>query len=191
MSFEHSVKIPIERVGVLVGRGGDVKKDIEEQCGVQINVNSKEGEITIRGIGDLSKMEPFRAVELVNAIAKGFSPQRASRLLREEDCTLGIVDLREYSGRSKSTLDRIKGRIIGLKGKARRTVEELTGGRISVYGHTVGIIGTASEVEMARDAIAMLASGKPHQNVYNGLQKQRAKMKLERLQLWEGHPIGQ
>ena len=33
MIFEQSMKIPISRVGVLVGKGGTVKKEIENQCG--------------------------------------------------------------------------------------------------------------------------------------------------------------
>ncbi len=190
MSFEQLLKIPVERVGSLVGSGGSAKREIERRCGTVIEVNSVNGEVKVRGEGDVLKMNPFKAVEMVNAVGKGFSPQRAMRLLDDEECVLETLDLRNYVGKSRSSLERIKGRIIGLDGKARKTIEELTGSRLSVYGHNVGIIGTPEEAKIAREAVEMLAIGRPHKSVYNELQKQRAKVKMERLQLWEGEAIG-
>ena len=69
-------------------------------------------------------MLPFKAIEIISAISKGFSPQRANLLLRDEDLIFQIIDLKEYAGKSSNTMDRIKGRIIGQAGKSRRTIEE-------------------------------------------------------------------
>tara|TARA_B100000749_G_C18248395_1_gene391286 strand:+ start:65 stop:637 length:573 start_codon:yes stop_codon:yes gene_type:complete len=189
MIFEQSIKIPISRVGVLVGKGGTVKKEIENQCGVSIEINGSEGEVIVTGSGDVSIINPFKAIEIINAISKGFSPERASSLFRDDESLLDIIDLRDYSGRSRSHLNRIKGRIIGSNGKTRRVIEETSGSELSVYGHTVSIIGTASEVEMAKEAVENLASGKSHQNVYMTMQKKRSKAKKEMLLLWEGKSL--
>lgn len=96
-----------------------------------------------------------------------------------------IVDLRDYAGKSQSSLERIKGRIIGLGGKSRRFIEELTNTYISVFGHTVSIIGRIEGVRLALDAIDMLASGSTHKTTYNMLQRARTKAKMERMKLWE------
>ena len=189
MIFEQSIKIPISRVGVLVGKGGNVKKEIETHCGVSIEINGREGEVIVTADGDLSIIDPFKAIEIINAISKGFSPQRATALLRDNESLLEMLDLREYSGRSRSNLNRIKGRIIGSNGKTRRIIEETSGSEISIYGHTASIIGTSSEVEMAKEAIESLASGKSHQSVYITMQKKRSKLKKEMLLLWEGKSI--
>jgi len=80
---------------------------------------------------------------------------------------------------------RIKGRIIGLHGKSRRVIEELTKCDVSVYGKTVAIIGEATELRLAKDAIEKLAAGSQHKSVYNMLQRARTKRKMERILLWE------
>ncbi len=184
MSFEQSIKIPLDRVGVLIGKDGRVKDMIEKSCGVRLDIDSEHGEVIIRGNAPIERMEPFKAVELVTAIARGFSPDKAKRLL-DEDTILQIIDLKEYTGKSRNALERIKGRIIGSNGKARRLIEELSEAYISVHGHYVAIIGKPEEVKIAMEAVTMLARGSMHKSVYNMLESARRRAKMERLKLWE------
>ena len=128
---------------------------------------------------------PLTAVRVVEAIGRGFSPRRAARLL-DEDSALELIDLRDYAGKSTNSMGRIRGRVIGVKGKSRRVIEELTDCYISVYGRSVAIIGSPMEVVLASEAVKMLASGSQHKTVYNTLQKARTKKKFERMFLWEG-----
>ena len=183
MSFEYNVKIPLDRVGVLIGKEGKVKAMIEKACGVILDIDSENGEVMIRSNAPIEQLEPFKAVELVTAIARGFSPDRAKRLL-EEDTMLQIIDLKEYA-RTRNSLERIKGRIIGANGKARRLIEELSGAYVSIYGHYVAIIGKPEEVRLASEAVDMLARGSMHKTVYSMLENARRKAKMERLKLWE------
>jgi ribosomal RNA assembly protein len=184
MSFEQSVRIPVERVGAVIGKEGGTKKFLEEEMGVNLSVNSREGLITIRSDSAL-KTDPFSAMRVIEAIGRGFSPHKARRLL-DEGTALEVIDLRGYAGKSVNSLERIRGRVIGLKGKSRRVIEELTGCHLSVYGRTVAIIGEAGEVQNASEAVRSLATGSQHKTVYNTLQKARTKRKMERMFLWEG-----
>ncbi|MDE1853211.1 MAG: RNA-binding protein [Thaumarchaeota archaeon] len=184
MSFEQVVRIPVERVGAVIGKEGATKRFLEEEMGVKLSVDSKEGIVTVRA-ESAHKTDPFSATRVVEAIGRGFSPQRARRLL-DEGTALELIDLRDYAGKSVNSLERIRGRIIGLKGKSRRVIEELTGCHLSVYGRTVAIIGDAVEVQLASDAVKSLATGSQHKTVYNTLQKARSKRKMERMFLWEG-----
>ena len=184
MSFEQSVRIPVERVGAVIGKEGATKKALEDELKVRLSVDSKEGVITVASEGAESA-DPFTALRVIEAIGRGFSPLRARRLL-DEGSALEVIDLRDFAGRSSSSLERIRGRVIGLKGKSRRVIEELTRCNLSVYGRTVAIIGEASEVQLAADAVRMLARGSQHRTVYNDLQKARTKRKMERMFLWEG-----
>ena len=183
MSFDQVVRVPMERVAVLIGKGGETKKHLEETCRVSLEIDSKEGSVRVKST-DAVEGDPFRALNVIEAVARGFSPQRALRLL-EEDSVLEIVDLRDFVGKSEEGLERIRGRIIGLHGKSRRVIEELTHCNVSVFGRTVAIIGAASEVTLAKEAITKLASGSTHRSVYNALQKARTKRKMERILLWE------
>lgn len=184
MSFEQVVRIPIERVGAVIGKEGATKRFLEEEMGVKLSVDSKEGVVTVKADSAL-KTNPFSATRVIEAIGRGFSPQRARRLL-DEGTALEVIDLRDYAGRSVNSLARIRGRVIGLRGKSRRVIEELTGCHLSVYGRTVAVIGEAGEVQQASDAVRSLATGSQHKTVYNALQKARTKRKMEKMFLWEG-----
>jgi ribosomal RNA assembly protein len=184
LSFQRSIRLSLERIGVLVGKNGAVKSEIERRCDVLLSIDSKTGEVKIDSKGDITQSQPFKAIDIVTAIGRGFSPQRAFKLLNEE-MVLHVIDLRDYVGKSQNSLERIKGRIIGLGGKSRRFIEELTDAYISVFGHTVSIIGRMDEARLALDAIDMLASGSTHKTVYNMLQRARTKAKMDRLKLWE------
>jgi ribosomal RNA assembly protein len=184
MSFEQIVRVPVERVGAVIGKEGATKRALESELGVQLSVDSREGVVTVKS-ETTDGADPFTALRVIEAIGRGFSPQRAKRLL-DEGTAFEVIDLRTFAGRSASSLERIRGRVIGVRGKSRRVIEELTRCHLSVYGRTVAIIGEASEVQLASQAVKMLATGSQHRTVYNDLQKARSKRKLERMFLWEG-----
>ena len=180
------VRIPKERIGVLVGPEGKVKQRIEEKFMVTLEIESESGGVTIvlsEKAADPSLL--FKAKDTVTAIGRGFSPEKAFRLLRNEDDIFDFLDLRDVFGRSESDIKRVKGRIIGANGKTRKLIEELTGASVVVYGHTVGFIGTFERVDVARNAVQMLIDGSQHHTVYKYLQRKRSDFKKERLQLWE------
>ena len=183
MSFEQSVRVPLERVGVVIGKGGSTRKSFEEELGVVLSVDSKSGSVVVK-CDSIERGDPMKAVRVVEAIGRGFSPQRAHRLLGE-DVAFEVIDLRDFAGKSVNALGRIRGRIIGVNGKSRRVIEELTGCYLSVYGRSVAMIGEPTEMRLAMEAVKMLASGSPHRTVYNMLQKARTKRKMERMLLWE------
>lgn len=183
MSFERLVKVPAERVGALIGRRGETKKNLEKVCGVELVIDSKSGEIRVMA-NTADGSDPFRAVNIVEAVGRGFSPQRALKLM-EDEAVLEVIDLRDYAGKSENAMERIRGRIIGLHGKSRRVIEELTGCYVSVYGRTVAIIGNMTDAKLAKDAVNMLAEGSAHKSVYQMLQRERTKRKMEKLLLWE------
>jgi ribosomal RNA assembly protein len=185
MSFQHTIKIPKERIGALIGKGGRVKQRIEKRCGVKIEIDSETGDTVIMDNKSADHLEAFRAVEAITAISRGFSPDRAYRLFDDDDLIFQQIDLRDYTGKSPNALERIKGRVIGEGGKARRMIEELSGAYISVYGHTVCLIGDFREVKLGTDAIAMLAKGSMHKTVYNMLQSAKRRDKMDRMRLWE------
>jgi len=180
------LKIPKDRVGALVGPEGHVKKGIEKAFSIELQVDSNTGDVTMtltRDATDPSML--FRAKDVINAIGRGFSPEHAFRLLRNEDALLDIIDLRTAFGRSESDIKRVKGRIIGMNGKTRQIIEELTDTNVAVYGHTVSIIGEVEQAQVAREAIQMLVRGSMHSTVYRFLHRKRRDLKKKKLELWE------
>ena len=188
-NLDTFIRIPKERVGILVGPEGKTKAYIEEQMKVKLEIDSEDGGVTI--ILTVSQNDPsmlLRAKDLVTAIGRGFAPEVAFRLIRNEDDVFDMVDLRVVFGRSEADIKRIKGRIIGAEGKTRRLIEELTEANVTVYGHTVGIIGSFEEADAARNAVQMIIEGCEHKTVYRYLQRKRTEMKKEKMELWEKPP---
>ena len=180
------IRIPKDRIGALIGPEGKTKKYIEEKLSVELQIESDAGGVTItlsEKAEDPSLL--FKAKDVVTAIGRGFSPEHAFRLIRNEDFMLDIIDLRAIFGRSESDIRRVKGRIIGMEGKTRKIIEELTDTNICVYGHTVSIIGGIEQVQAAREAIQMLINGSPHNIVYKVLHRKRRELKKKKLELWE------
>jgi ribosomal RNA assembly protein len=167
--FQYEVKLPKDRIAVLIGKKGQQKKELEEYTGTRIDVDSTEGDVYIKG-DDALKL--YAAKEVVTAVARGFNPDTALLLLKQDYC-LEFLKMDEYV-KSKNSQLRLKGRVIGSEGKARKNIEFLTDTSICVYGKTIGIIGTTENVANARRAVESLLQGSPHANVFRWLEKARA-----------------
>lgn len=155
------LKIPKKRIGVVIGKKGSTKEKIEKLLGVKLEIKGSKGEIKI------SSQDPvnlLNAKNIIKAIGRGFNPEKALKLLKK-DVSIRIVNLSNYAG-SKKDIRRLKGRVIGSGGKARKTIENITNTLISVYGKTISIIGRPQNILMAWKAIDMLLRGRKHQTVY-------------------------
>lgn len=182
--------IPKERVGVLVGHAGDTKSTIEAKLFVDLKIDSPSGTVDIGVKPDAPDPSgALQAKDIIIAIGRGFSPERAFKLFNEETA-LDVIDLHDFFGKNESEIRRIDGRIIGREGKSRRILEELTGASISVSGHTVSIIGNYDAIAMAKDALEKLIKGRQHGTVYKFLKRRRQELKKEKaLGLWEGQVL--
>jgi len=165
----QELKVAGNRIGVLIGKGGLVKKELEEKTGTKISVDSQEGLVRVEG----ECAVPFlRAVEVIHAINRGFSPERAFSLLEDEDLLLDVIDLSSIAD-SPRQMDRLRGRVIGRDGRAREQIEHMTNTQISVMGKTIALIGLPEQLKIARTAIDMLIEGAPHEAVFSYLEKKR------------------
>jgi len=167
------IKIPDERVGVLVGPNGSVKKTLEDRTGAELDIDSETGSVAV--ISGDDPLLSIRLMDVVQAIGRGFSPERAISILDDDMLMLDVMDLSNVSN-TKSGMARIKGRIIGKDGRTRETMERLTNSKISIYGKTVSLIGNPEQIKVSRTAIEMLIDGAPHGSVYSYLEKKRQEL---------------
>jgi ribosomal RNA assembly protein len=172
------IKIPEERIGVLVGPDGTTKHLIEEKTKTTLEIDSETGTVSIASAED--PLQSLRVLDLVKAIGRGFSPERALSILDDEMLMLDVLDLSRLVG-TRNDMARIKGRIIGKDGRSREIMERLTGAKVSVYGKTVAILGYPEQNRVVRTAIEMLLDGAPHGNVYGFLEKKHQELAREEL----------
>ncbi|HOB17745.1 MAG TPA: KH domain-containing protein [Candidatus Methanoculleus thermohydrogenotrophicum] len=176
----QEIKVSTARIGVIIGKKGATKREIEEKTGVSLRIDSEEGTVVIEGDDPVAVMT---ATSIIQAINRGFSPERAFRLLEDEDMMLDVIDLTDLSGTTRH-LERLRGRIIGKAGTSRAQIEDMTNTQISVHGKTVAIIGLPDQNETARKAVEMLIQGVPHENVYAFLDRKRKEAKHEMLEYY-------
>jgi len=166
----ETVKIPKERIGVLIGTKGKIKRKLEKLAGVELEVDSETGSIGIQSRENAGNF--YDAVNVVKAIGRGFSP-KASFALFDENTLLDIIKISDIVGGSEKAIHTKKARIIGTEGRARTAIENATGAKISVFGKTIAIIGDYKEVELARKAVEMLLQGAQHKKAMEFLRKEK------------------
>ena len=152
----ESVNVPKDRINVI--KDEKAKRGIENSVNVKLSFD--ENTVIIDGEG----LDLFTAKNMVKAIGRGFAPDKAFRLLNEEE-VLDVVEIGEESNNLKT----IKARLIGTKGKTRRMIEEFSGASLSIYGKTVSFIGKYEQLKIAKDAVNMLLKGSKHAKVYKFL----------------------
>lgn len=174
------LKVPKDRIGVIIGTHGSTKAQIEEKGEVVLDIDSTEGTVSIES----DSLSILNATEVINAIARGFSPEKAFRIFEDEQITLDIIDLSKVTDTPKE-LKRIMGRIIGKEGRTREALENLTGANVSIYGKTVNTIGYVDQIQTVRKAIEMLAEGSKHAAVYSFLERKRQELKRSQMDYLE------
>jgi ribosomal RNA assembly protein len=172
------LKIPMERIGVLIGHKGETKQALEEKTGIKINIDSKLGEITIENNDIKDPLMLIKLENFINAIGRGFSPQNAIQLF-DDNADFFIFNLQDYVGKKDAHIRRLKSRVIGKEGKTRKVLEELTDSKISIYGHTVSIISDVVRMNVLKKSIDMILQGSKQATVYHFVEVQMKELRRE------------
>ena len=179
------IRIPQDRIGVVIGPGAATKKMLQERSGLAIEVDSQTQEVSIDDqVAGADPLMVLKMRDLIRALGRGFSPEHAMRLF-SDDAYFELLDIHDYVGKNKGRMRQVAARIIGSEGKTRRIIEEQTGCDLAIYGHTVGIIGELEELGVAKRAVDMILRGAEHASVYGFLEGQRRKAKKADSALWK------
>jgi len=173
--YQYEIKIPKDRIAVLIGIKGKIKKEIESVTKSKIRIDSKEGDVFIQGEDSLGLIT---AREIIHSVGRGFNPEIALLLLKPDYCA-ETINITDYSRNTKKDMIRLRGRVIGAAGKSRKTIEALTETNISVYGKTITVIGEIERVMLAKKAIESLLQGSPHSKVYSWLEKKGRDLRIK------------
>lgn len=168
------MKIPVERIGALLGQNGENKKRLETLTKTKITVND-DGDVEVSG----ESAEEFFLKDVITAIGRGFAAQEAERLLKDE-YMLEIIDLKEFC-KGENDLNRVRGRIIGEEGKMKSEIEVATECTISVYGWTVGIIAPLDTLQYAKKAVKRIIEGAQLTSVFNDISRYKKEIMGNRL----------
>jgi ribosomal RNA assembly protein len=146
-------------------------KQLEKACNCKIAV-AADGTIEI---GSKDAFSEFNAKNVVYAFGRGFDMEIALKLVNPE-FYFRIIDLGQIESKPER-IKQLKARIIGIGGKAKRYIEEVSMAHLSVYGDTVSIIGDITQVSEAETAINTLIDGGTHRTAYIRMEAMHRKNK--------------
>ena len=140
-------------------------EQIEDLCSCKLNFSD---------VIEIDCDDPLRALrikEVLKAFGRGFEIDDCLNLL-DESYSLEIIEVPEFSGKSRNRQIELKGRVIGKEGKSKNLIEKYAEVKLAIYGKTISIIGKWDRVRVAREAVEMLLSGRLHGSVYRFLESQ-------------------
>lgn len=172
--MEIEVEVPEDRLAVMIGKDGSTKRKIEELSGCKLFIKESAVKISCE-----DPVKFLRVKDVVNAISKGFNPEIAMMLLKNEELILEVIDLTDFV--SDKDLQRVKGRIIGKDGKMRRQIEDTLNVQVSIYDKYVSIIGDFEGASIAREAVDMLVEGAQHSTVMKFIERKKREMRTRSL----------
>lgn len=165
---QEQVFLDLKRLPILIGKEGTTKESIEEKFEVKLTIDSNSGEIIITG-DDSAKRYVVNLI--IQAIHYGFSPENAL-LLDDEHNVLDVIDVKR-DVKNHARLKVVMGRIIGHEGQTRRLIEEITGCKVTIKDHFVGIVGRYENVQLVHEAVEMLIKGASHKSFYSYLERNK------------------
>mmetsp|Transcript_23347 Transcript_23347/g.31888 ORF Transcript_23347/g.31888 Transcript_23347/m.31888 type:complete len:234 (+) Transcript_23347:84-785(+) len=176
----RKVPVPPHRLSPLKNQWMDIYKPIVEHMKLQIRMNQKTRTVQLRtsrfttDSGALQKAEDF-----LKAFMLGFAIEDAIALLRIDDLYVDTFDVTDVKRLSGANLGRAIGRISGKDGKTKFAIENSTRTRIVVADSKIHLLGSFTNIKIARDAICDLILGSPASKVYNRL-RQTSSRSVER-----------
>ncbi len=151
----EQILIPQKRVAVLKRMLDKVAKRLG--CTIEL---SDSNEVTINGDG----YAEYNARNVIQAFGRGFPMDDAYKLL-DEQYFFKYINLKDIL-KNEDQITRIKARIIGTNGKTKEYIEAVSDAILSIYGNTIGMIGTTEQLAVATGALQVLVEGGTHKKAY-------------------------
>lgn len=140
---------------------------------IKVKISFGKDRVTIEG----KEVEEYLVSQIIRSIDFGFDVEDALLLLNN-DFVLEFIDIKSHTRRKN--LKDVRARLIGTDGKAKKTIENLTGCVIVVNENTVGIIVDANHLDTTIQGIECLIQGAKHGNVFSYLEKNNSARRLLR-----------
>lgn len=150
------------------------KSFLEEKLNVKITVEGRK--VTIEG----DALDEYEASVILDAIGFGF-PAKVAIILKDPAFAFRKLNIKDITNK-KNNFQVIRGRLIGTRGRTKRTIEEISQCKLVIHNkdNMVGIIGASDEIDIAITAMTSLIKGSKQSNVYNYLEKRNTDKKIKK-----------
>jgi len=141
-----------------------------EHMKLQVRMNTKRRAVEIRNSDNTEDIGALqKAADYFKAFMLGFEQSDAVALLRLDDLFIESFEVKDVKRLNGDHLSRCIGRIASKDGKTKYAIENATRTRISLNEDKIHILGSFSNIRMARDSICSLILGAAPGKVYTKL----------------------
>ncbi|GAA5889335.1 hypothetical protein JCM6882_000712 [Rhodosporidiobolus microsporus] len=178
LTQRRKIGIPPHRMTPLKRDWIKIYTPLVEECGLQVRMNVPKRQIEMK----TSKHTPHassltRAADFLSAYCLGFSVDDAIAMLRLEELYIESFEVKDVKMLHGDHLARAIGRLAGHEGKTRFVIENASRTRIVLADQKIHILGTFSNIAIARRAISALILGSPPGKVYASLRSVAARQR--------------
>jgi RNA-binding protein PNO1 len=164
------VLVPANRMKPLKENWPSIVKALVEHMKIQVKMNTKTKCVEMRSYEKTEESSALqKSEEFLKAFMCGFEIQDAIAMLRLEDLYLETFEVKDVKNLQGDHLSRCIGRICGEKGKTKNAIENTTRTRIVLQNSKISLLGSSSNIALARNAICSLILGAPPGKVYSSL----------------------
>jgi RNA-binding protein PNO1 len=162
------IRCPPHRLTPLRQQWENIMTPVVEYLKLQIRFNPKNRSVELK-TSELTEDQGAaqKGCDFIEAFMMGFEIQDAVALLRLDDLFIDsfvVTDVKMLHG---DHLSRAIGRVAGQDGKTKYAIENATRTRIVMADQKVHIMGSFTNIKLARDGICNLIMGSPPGKVYN------------------------
>jgi len=138
---------------------------------VKIKISFGKDRVYVEG----KELDEYLVSQIIQAIDFGFDVEDAL-LLMNDGFAMEFIDVKNHTRRKN--LKDVRARLIGTNGKAKKTMENLTGAVIVVNDNSVGVIVDSTHLDTTIQAIECLIQGSKHGNVFSYLEKHNSSRRI-------------
>ncbi len=166
----RKIKVPFHRLSPLKKNWEKIVTLIVEKMKLLIRMNLKRRYVELKPskICD-DKLNLNRAADFLKAFTLGFELNDAIALLRLDDLYIETFEIKDVKRLHGEHLSRCIGRITGEKGKTKNSIENATKTRIVVANSKIHLLGSYSNIKLARNTLSALILGSPANKIYSQL----------------------
>jgi ribosomal RNA assembly protein len=138
---------------------------------VKVKISFGKDRVNVDG----KELDEYMVSQIIRAVDFGFDVEDALLLLNS-DFVLEFIDVKSHTRRKN--LKDVRARLIGTNGKAKKTIENLTGAVVVISENTVGVIVDATHLDTTIQGIECLIQGSKHGNVFSYIEKNNSSRRL-------------
>merc|ERR550537_1772842 len=164
------IAVPAHRMTPLKSSWAELLDPLVQHLKLQVRMNTKRRCVEIRSsehTPDIAYLQ--KGADFAKAFMLGFDIKDAVALLRLDDLFIESFEVKDVKRLNGDHLARCIGRLAGKDGKTKYAIENATRTRISLCEDKIHILGSFSNMKLARNAVCSLILGSAPGKVYTKL----------------------